>query len=278
MKGMNRMNVQKKCFLKVLIFVFLLFTFVGVTKEAEAAANFKNIVGKYTFDTDLYYFKNGTSPVSDFGSEFSAFTPYLKITEKKKIIYYFSFEGGEGTCSLKGNTLSTKINNPNSGIVKEKMKVETIGGTTYLVQKMSGKKIYWKKKTGSAGAAKSIMWYGTSLDSSTKDQSGIESGATYKGKITAKSMTLYGSVDEVASMSGLWNFDKCKMLASKKRTYTLSSECGYFTYGESGKIKIDKKEFQTMFNNCLKKNSSGAGVMLLFKVSGEKIVDMGFAS
>lgn len=71
----------------------------------------------------MYYNKNGTGPSEDFGSQFSTYEPYLKIKENNKITYWFSFYGGDGIYKLNGNIIRTKIDDPNNGVVKEKMKV-----------------------------------------------------------------------------------------------------------------------------------------------------------
>lgn len=115
------------------------------SKDNVEKMDFKDIVGDYSFDSELYYKKNGTGPVIDFGSQFSKFEPYLTISEDKRISYYFSYEGGDGTCELNGDILSTKIYSPNYGNVNEKMKIKQINGYFYIIQVRDGKTIYWKK-------------------------------------------------------------------------------------------------------------------------------------
>ena len=140
---------------------------------------------------------------------------------------------------------------------------------------MIGKKIYWKKKSD---AGKNVAWYGSNLDCSSRNLNKLKTGVTYKGTFTSKSITLYGSIDKASSMNDLWDFEKRKILVNKKRTYKISSKCRYFTLIESGKTKISSKKFYTIFTNSLGKNSSSAGIILLFKVSKGKIVDIGFSS
>jgi len=129
-----------------IVTVILLVAFCANSQTAYAAIKFKNIVGKYSFDRDLYYKKNQSSPIFDFGTQFRAFEPYLKITAKKKIKYYYSFDGGKGTCRLKKNILYTKMNGDNGiGKFKNKMKVKKIKEHLYIVDDLGEKTIYWRK-------------------------------------------------------------------------------------------------------------------------------------
>lgn len=130
-----------------MVAVILLVALCTDSQTAYAAIKFKDIVGTYSFDRDLYYEKNQTSPINDFGTQFKAFAPYLKITAKKKIKYYYSYEGGKGTCKLKKNVLYAKMNGDNGvGKFKEKMKVKKIKGNIYIVLFSEQKKIYWRKE------------------------------------------------------------------------------------------------------------------------------------
>ena len=114
-------------------------------KKDKENSILRKIIGNYCFDRDLYYKKNGTGPSEDFGSQFSTYEPHLKIKENNKITYWFSFYGGDGIYKLNCNIIRTKIDDPNNGIVKEKMKVIEKNKTIYIVQVMYGKTIYWRK-------------------------------------------------------------------------------------------------------------------------------------
>lgn len=116
-------------------------------KKDKQNSILRKIIGSYCFDRELYYKKNGTGPSEDFGSQFSTYEPYLKIKEDNKITYWFSFHGGDGIYKLNGNIIRTKIDDPNYGIVEEKMKVIEKNNTIYIVQVMYGKTIYWRKST-----------------------------------------------------------------------------------------------------------------------------------
>lgn len=120
---------------------------IEISKDNIKKTDFKDIVGYYSFDSEQYVKKNGTGPVIDFGTQFSRFEPYLEISKDKRITYYFSYKGGDGTCELKGDILSTKIYSPNYGNVNEKMKIKQINGYFYIIQVMDGKTIYWKKSS-----------------------------------------------------------------------------------------------------------------------------------
>lgn len=133
---------------KIICLLLLVIGIALFSTKADAAVGFKNLVGKYEFDVERYIEVNESGPSIDFGSEFSSFKPYLEITSKKKVEYYYGFEGGKGKCSLKGKILKVVLNRSSWGDkIKEKMKVKKIGNRLYLVQSdsNSGKKIYWRK-------------------------------------------------------------------------------------------------------------------------------------
>lgn len=132
----------------ICLLLLMIIEIASFSTKADAAVSFKNLVGKYEFDVEHYVKVNESDPSIDFGSEFSSFKPYLEITSKKKVEYYYGFEGGKGKCSLKGKTLKVTINRSSWGDkIKEKMKVKKIRNRLYLVQSdsNSGKKIYWRK-------------------------------------------------------------------------------------------------------------------------------------
>lgn len=199
-----------KRFLKIVVMAFILCASVNVSKDVQAKMTFKNIIGKYEFDTELYYSKNGSSPIIDFGTQFRTFTPYLKIIKNKKIEYYFSFEGGRGTCKLKNSTLITTINNPNSGIVKEKMKVKKIKGIQYIVQIMYGKKIYWKKKTKSSKIATHKNQY-IYIKSSIYDKS-VPADVTYDSNNKLAVNAFYGKIATSAAKAKVLKVKKYKKM------------------------------------------------------------------
>ncbi len=133
---------------KIICLLLFVIGIVLFDKRVDAAIDFDNIVGKYEFDVERYIEVNESGPSIDFGSGFSLFQPYLKISSKKKIEYFYGFEGGKGKCSLKGKTLKVTITQSNRGDkIKEKMKVKKMGDRLYLIQSDigSGKKIYWRK-------------------------------------------------------------------------------------------------------------------------------------
>lgn len=216
-----------KRFIKIVVMAFILCASVSVSKDVQAKTTFKNISGKYEFDTELYYSKNGSSPIKDFGTQFRTFTPYLKITKNKKIEYYFSFEGGRGTCKLKNSTLTTIINNPNSGIVKKKMKVKKIKGIQYIVQTMYGKKIYWEKKTKSGKIVTHKNQY-IYIKSSVYDKS-VPADVTYDNNNKLSVAAFYGKIATTATKAKslkVKKYKKMKLLTNKSKCIVETRENG----------------------------------------------------